>query len=625
MKKLFRITLLTIIITSFSCTNTRTKKVVVKELTIENYTPTKEELGKRMQWFDNVRFGMFIHWGVYSPLSGTWEGVKYQGYGEHIQRMAKIPVSVYKEKVAGMFNPVKFDAEEWIRLAKDAGMGYFVFTAKHHDGFAMYDSKVSDYNIVKATPFGRDPMKELETACRKAGIKFGVYYSQAFDWGEENGPGNDWDYDNPGGDKLLGGRNWWENRRDFIPKARKYVDEKVIPQLMEIIENYKPDLIWFDTPHKLPEEENLRIVAAVRNASPDIVINGRAIEACGDYYNTWDRPAEFASYEGYWEGIPTTNNSYAYNANDTVYKTASHFVRLLAKASARGGNILMNIGPKGDGSIDNRDSKILNNIAKWWKVNGESSIRGTQRTPLTVQSWGESTLKGNTLYLHVFELPKDGKLIVGGLLTDIKKVYLLCNKINQLKTTRIGKDVVIEIPAGMSDTSDIVVAIECMDTPEADPYRLLSTSQPSDKLRVFDAMLYGGIKYGGEAERQIWVEKWTDTEDKVTWPVRLNKKASYEVFINYAATAPQKSGVVEGDAGKEMKVSNKGAGGRYTVLLNNQKLSRNVSHGDYIREKVGEVTLDKGEFNICIIADKITGEELFRPRSIELKIKSPIY
>ena len=219
--------------------------------------PDKGELDKRMRWFDNARFGMFIHWGVYSPLGCSWNGKRYNGYGEHIQRMARIPVEVYKKEVAARFNPEEFDAEEWIRIAKETGMGYFIITSKHHDGFAMYDSKVSDYNIVKATPFGRDPMKELRDACRKAGIKFGFYYSHAFDWGEKDGVGNDWDYDNPGGDKLLGGRNWWETRKEFLPVARKYVDEKAIPQIRELIANYDPDIMWYDTPHKLPMEESV--------------------------------------------------------------------------------------------------------------------------------------------------------------------------------------------------------------------------------------------------------------------------------------------------------------------------------------------------------------------------------
>lgn len=590
-----------------------------KQPTIESCVPTQEDLDRRMKWFDNARFGMFIHWGAYSPLSGTWDSVKYQGYGEHIQRMAKIPNPVYREKVVGTFNPVKFNADEWVRMAKDAGMAYLVFTAKHHDGFAMYHSKVSGYNIIDATPFGRDPMRELKDACRKSGLKFGVYYSQAFDWGEENAPGNDWDFDNPGGDKLLGGADWWETRTDFIPKSKQFVDKKVIPQLMEIIYNYQPDLIWFDTPHKLPEEENLRILAAVRQADPDIVINGRAVERCGDYASTWDRPAEFFERDGYWEAIPTTNNSFAYNENDTIYKPASHFIRLLAKAAARGGNILMNIGPRGDGSIDSRDVQTLQEIGKWWKMNGEQSIRGTARTLLAVQSWGESTVKGNTIYLHVFDMPVKGELVVGGLLTEVEKAYFLCNKLNNLETTCIGKDIIIKIPKNeISVSDDVVIALECKDIPMADKRRLLSVNQPVDILRTFDAQLYGNIHYGGEAERQMWVQNWKSTDDKVIWHARLNEPAHYKVYIHYEAPQPKEKILTEGDAGKELNKQTRGAGGTYIVSLGDKEISGKVRKGDNLSEYVGDVRLDAGEFDISLYAKSIEEEELFRPRCLEL-------
>jgi hypothetical protein len=281
----------------------------------------------RLGWWREARFGMFVHWGVSSVLGGSWNGRDYKSYAEHIQRAAKIPVPVYRKEVAGVFNPTLFDADAWVRLAKETGMGYFIITAKHHDGVAMYDSKVSDYDVMDATPWRRDPMKELQAACRKHGIKFGFYYSHAFDWGEENGAGNDWDWQNPGGDKLLHGSDWWLNYPDFLPKARKYVDEKAIPQILELIRNYQPDILWFDTPHKLPPEENLRIFAAVRKADPNIVINGRIFADVDtellkltDYVNTGDKPGEFAPKDGDWEGVPTTNESFGYNSKDKSHK-----------------------------------------------------------------------------------------------------------------------------------------------------------------------------------------------------------------------------------------------------------------------------------------------------------------
>jgi alpha-L-fucosidase len=204
----------------------------------------------RVAWHREARFGCFMHWGVYSDLGGEWPGVAKPGtYSEHVMRWAKIPRAVYLEQVAKNFNPVKFDADVWVRLLRGAGMRYLIITAKHHDGFAMYPSKVSDYNIT-VSQFKRDPMRELRDACTRYGIKFGFYYSHAFDWEHPDAPGNDWDYDNPGGDRNLGGREWWKGpRADFLPRAQRYVNEKSIPQIRELIAMYRPDILWFDTPH----------------------------------------------------------------------------------------------------------------------------------------------------------------------------------------------------------------------------------------------------------------------------------------------------------------------------------------------------------------------------------------
>ncbi len=587
--------------------------------TRDELEPTAAEREARLGWWREARFGMFVHWGAYSGLSGTWNGKAYGGYGEHIQRMAKIPCPVYRKDVVGAFNPVGFNADAWIALAKEAGMGYFVITAKHHDGFAMFDSAVSDYNIVKATPFGRDPMTELRAACKKHGVKFGFYYSHAFDWGEADGPGNDWDYDNPGGDKLLGGADWWVRRPEFLPKARKYVDEKSIPQLLELIRNYDPDIIWFDTPHKLPPEENLRILAAVRKAKPSMVINGRLVSGLGDYASTCDRPAEFRPQDGDWEGVPTTNESYGYNKNDRSHKPVAHFIQLLAKSAARGGNQLMNIGPMGDGRIDEADVKILKGIGAWWKVNSES-IRGTTRTPLAVQAWGESVRKGNHLYLHVFQWPADGKLVVGGLKTAVTKAWLLANPGTALETARAGLDVTLAVPAVAPDPADSVVVVECDGEPQADPVRLLSSRVAVDTLRGFDAVLTGRLHLGPGKKTDDVVLDWNKKEQSVAWPVRVNERITFQVAINYDAPGESKPGqTAEGDAGREAVKRQKGAAGTYVVRVGGQEFAKAVRPGKAIRETLGTVTLEPGVHEIRVSAREITGEELFRLRHVQLQ------
>jgi alpha-L-fucosidase len=573
---------------------------------------------ERLAWWREARFGMFIHWGVYSGLGNEFHGKKGGGYAEHIQRVLKIPIPVYRKEVAGTFNPTNFNAEEWVALAKQSGMGYIVITAKHHDGFAMWPSKVSDYNIMDATPWKHDPMKDLKAACQKAEIRFGFYYSQAFDWGEKDGAGNDWDYNNPGGDKLLGGKNWWETRPEFMAHARKYVDEKAIPQLRELIKMYDPDILWFDTSSKLPPSENLRIMKAVREASPRVVISGRLVGGWGDYDDTTDRPAEFPPHAGDWEAIPTTDESYGWNKFDTSHKPPSHFIQLLAKAAARGGNVLMNIGPMGDGRIDPKDVAILKGIGDWWQVNGES-IRGTTRTPLPVQTWGESTLRGNLLYLHVFDWPTNGELVVGGLNSEgVRSARLLAEEGNPqpaaLKLAWLNTyDVKI---SGLKPTPpsevDSVIVLQCGDTVGGDTNRLLQPSFPVEILRVFDGELHGGLKFGPGKKTDDVVMNWEKPSQYIDWKARVNEPITYEVTVNYDADAAS--------AGNEFAI--------VFELPEKEKrgmpppvIEGTVKTGKQQSQVVGRIgPLFAGEpFEIKVAPKEIKGGELFRLRKLELR------
>jgi hypothetical protein len=573
---------------------------------------SQTNLNQRLAWWRDARFGMFIHWGVYSGLGNQFHGQRGGGYAEHIQRILKIPIPVYRKEVAGNFDPTNFNADEWVRLARDAGMKYIVITAKHHDGFAMWPTKVNDYNVMDATPWHHDPMKDLKAACDKYGLKFGFYYSQAFDWGNSNAPGNDWDYHNPGGDRHLYGKNWWEKDPQFMVQARKYVDEKAIPQLLELIHNYHPAILWFDTESKLPPEENLRIMRAVREADPNVVISGRLVPGWGDYRDTTDRPANFPPQAGDWEGIPTTDESYGWNPFDTSHKPPAHFIQLLAKCAARGGNLLLNIGPMGNGEIDPKDTAILKGIADWWKVTGES-IRGTTRTPLPVQTWGESTRKGNTLYLHVFNWPTNGQLVVGGLKADVSKsAFFFADDFDKNGAARGGTpparkvsrlnplDVAIAVPADAPDKTDSVIGLGYTGDIQADTNRLLQPEFPSDTLRAFDGELHGKLRYGPGKKANDYVMNWTSTNEFVSWPVRLNEPATYDVSINYVAETNSN-------------------GGEFSVSFGAQILSGTVKAGDPQIVSLGRVSLESGTFEIKVSAKEISGGELFRLRSLVLK------
>lgn len=520
------------------------------------WTESMKTVDQRIDWWREARFGMFVHWGVYSLPAGEWNGRQVSGYAEHLMRKEKIFRADYLE-LAHRFNPVAFDADEWIRMAREAGMKYFVVTAKHHDGFAMYPSAVSDFNLAAQTPFSRDPMAELAAACKKYGVRFGFYYSHAFDWEHPDAPGNDWEYDNPGGDLLLhGGANWFDAEPQRLPKAVRYVNEKAIPQIKELIEKYHPDMLWFDTPHKLPLSENIRILKVIRETDPDIVVNGRLARSSavmfGDYKNTADRPAEFFPVEGDWEAIPTTNESYGYHRFDRSHKPASFFVQLLAKSVSRNGNLLMNIGPMGDGRFAAEDIRILQDISSWMEKNSES-IHGAGPASLPLQSWGVVTRKENRLYLHVFDWPRDNRLVVGGLKTVPEKAWLLAGGAGQTLPLRKLKtpDLELRLPATPPDSVNSVIVLEMAQPVAADTVRLLSDSR-ANRLLAFDAQLHGsGFRYGDGKDKRYYVDNWKSSGQWLSWRVRLNRPVTCQVVLKYTGSAGS-GGKIRLEAGKQV-------------------------------------------------------------------------
>jgi alpha-L-fucosidase len=571
------------------------------------WTASMKNHDQRIAWWKEAKFGMFIHWGVYSTAGGEWKGKKVSGYAEHLMRKEKISRREYLE-LAHQFNPVKFNAEEWVKDAKNAGMKYMIITSKHHDGFAMFPSGVSDFNIKKQTPFQRDPMAELSKACKKYGLKFGFYYSHAFDWEHPDAPGNDWEYKNPGGDSnLYGGRDWYDLHPELLLKAQKYVDEKAIPQIRELINKYHPDILWFDTPQKLPLSENIRILKAIREIDDHVVVNGRLVRFAssnfGDYKNTADRPAEFYPVTGDWEAIPTTNESYGYHKYDSSHKPVSHFIRLISSAASRGGNLLMNIGPKGDGTFDTKDVAILQGIGKWMNKNGES-IYGTTASTLPLQSWGVSTMKKNKLYLHIFTWPRDGKLYVGGLKSGIAKVYLLTDPKKQSIATRLNeKDVLINLPQKAVDTINTVLVVEVRNSLQTDSVRFVSTNIPLTRLLAFDAVQSGnGFSFGDGKTDRYYVEGWKTKEQNLNWNFRTGTTASFELVIKYIA--PEES-----------------SGGSYSVAAGDYSTQNKVitdPKGVVITRGLGTVSLSSGEHNLKIAPASITKTELMKLLEIQL-------
>jgi alpha-L-fucosidase len=328
----------------------------------------------RLAWFHEAKYGLFIHWGLYAVPAGEWKGKRIPGLGEWIMNRGHIPVREY-EQLTKQFNPVKFDADEWVRLAKDAGMKYIVITSKHHDGFALFDSKVSTYDVVDATPFKRDILKELAAACAKGGIKLGFYYSQAQDWHDPNGAGNDWDF---GPDE----------KKDFD----KYLRAKAEPQVKELLTGYGPvALIWFDTPRMMTKERGQRFVDIVRQQQPNTLIDGRlGIE--GDYVSTGDNVIPSEIQNTAWEVPATINHTWGYKTYDKDWKSPGLIVFKLIDIVSKGGNYLLNVGPMADGVIPQPSQDVLRHAGDWLKVNGEA-VYGAGPSPFGSE-FGEQTSRG---------------------------------------------------------------------------------------------------------------------------------------------------------------------------------------------------------------------------------------
>jgi alpha-L-fucosidase len=418
-------------------------------------TPAQRD--ERMKWWREARFGMFIHWNVSCIPGGIYHGKNNYFVGEWLMHDEKIPVAEYRSH-AKQFNPTKFNADEMVSLAKSAGMKYVVFTAKHHDGFAMYPSKVSSWNIVDASPFKRDVVKELADACRKHGLRFGLYYSHAMDWNHAGAavPGEIWDKRQAG------------NMDDYLRDVS-------IPQLKEILTNYgKISVLWFDTSYDMTRKRADR-VRSVLKLQPGIIINDRL---GGDY------PGDAASPEGEvpangmpgrdFETCMSINNTWGYKITDQTWKSRKVLLQHLSDLASKGGNYLLNVGPNPEGLIPAPAVKRLKQVGEWMDVNGESII-GSTASPFKKQlPWGRCSKKedeaGTTLYFHVFDWPADGKLAVPGLRNQTEAVYLLSDPDKKpLQTSTGDAGLTVHVPATAPDPDISLVVVRVKGKPEIVP------------------------------------------------------------------------------------------------------------------------------------------------------------
>ena len=508
---------------------------------------TAEAREARMKWFRDAHFGMFIHFGLYSTYGGVWQGQvrKVNNCAEWMMLAARAPRAAYA-KAAETFDPKAFDADAWIRTVKEAGMRYIVITTKHHEGFAMFKTAASPYNVVTGTPFGRDVIGEIAQACRRHNIRLGLYYSQNLDWYHPGGGGGEWDPTHAGDHDA-------------------YVRTIAMPQLRELMSNYGTvDLLWYDIANGVVSNDRAwEIHRMVHQLQPGIVVNNRL--GRGTPYDV-QTPENFIPATGIpgkdWESCISMNNSWGYAADDHAWKSTRELLHRLADITSKGGNLLLNMGPDGSGAMPGEAVARLKEMGAWLKVNGEA-IYGTRAACFpTTPGWGRFTLRrgedGNdTLYAILFDPPPSGKLLLPGLQTPIRALRRVDGAAHgcTVQTDALGGGVIV-LDDALRAQKDCVLAIELKGratvsdaiAPDAEGAFTLLPRQAkcSGGMRVAEMNITG---LDGSHTDEEHLSHWLTPAAGAEWSFRSAKPMRYAVTLRQAAPAASEGSEIVFDFG----------------------------------------------------------------------------